>query len=562
MNQHDIFGNPVAIPVRMPSSYESLPAPRVPSVRRFEEVASLSRSLIEKAGIHPGTYTTPYYGPFGPIEDVLEGMTGYLINALSGCDVVNLCKRLYDRHEEFLGHMNKSKYYSVPTIMYGDARSTSTNELELWQQVTPLTESLRWLIEVAVKHCKSPGITPGNAKVDHLIALATSVYMWDLSWEHIIQGVVPHELTIDRDFDMTFEPTIRGVNVQRTYKNALKPYLADRNREWVDSNQRPQERLTISRLLELPSLKTINIPLREERGYSMADWLRFVAGLTDSFASTKNCRLTKETRLFSFMSNAWKIRPNRLRNLLRDHALYAELVTNVEMQKLRPVEHATRESRLLRRPVILAGPTNKPLCIYGIETLEAYGRVLLERMIYGRLGIRMENGGPLEAAVGSIQSTLGHTYRDRVTDICMTKGYEIVKEKEKTKYEVMPQNGGFGPVDVFVVDRKFNRFVLVETKDIPDERTVPKLIKRELEGFSVPIEKLEKQIDWFSARIEDLKTEFEISGDANYAVVGVIVISSPRIWMYAHSEPLPVLHEKQFVKRLDTGGRFQTDPVP
>ena len=562
MNQHDIFSNRVAIPVRIPSSYKSLPAPRVPSARRFEEVAILRRSLIEKAGIHPGTYTTPFDGPFEPIEDVFEGMTDYLINALSDCDVVNLCKRLYYKHEEFLGHVNKSKYYSVPSIMYGDATHAATNELELWQQVTPLTESLRWLIEVAVKHSKSPGITPGNAKVDHLFALAIAIYMWDFGWEHVAQGILPNELCIDQDYDMTFGPTDRGIKIQDTYRNALKPHLEENKQEWVNSVQRPNPDLTIGQLMELPSLQILDLPLEQERGYSMTDWFRFSAGLIDSFDITEYCQFKKVTRLSRFTSRKWGIRPERLENLLVDFGLSRQVVENLKMCNLRPVEHARRDSRLLRRPVVLLGSQDKRLCIYGIETVEAYGRKLLERLISGRASIPMQNRGAIKRAVGRIQSNLGDEFRNCIADRCSDEGFEMVKEKKRIEREQIPQGRKFGPIDVFVVDRKFRRFVLVETKDVADEGTVPKLIKIELKDFQRAIGKLERQIAWFKDRVESLKAELGLSPDEDYAVEGVIVISSPRLWMYAQPEPLPVVDEYEFFRILNKGGRFETEPVP
>ena len=458
--------------------------------------------------------------------------------------------------------MNKAKHYSVPSTIYGDSTQAAMDGLELWQQITPLTEPLRWLIEVAVKHCEPSGITPGNAKVEYLIALANAIYMWDLSWEHVVQGVIPHELCIDQNFDVTSRPTDRGVKIQDTYRNALKPHLTARNRDWADSIQRSQEHLSIDRLMELPSLRTLNLPLEKERGYSMVEWLQFTAGLVDSFGPTEYCRLTKVIRLSGLLSKKWNVKRERLEILLQDHALSKAAVANVEMHKLRPVQHARRDTRLLRRPVVVLGSPDKRLCIYGVETLEAYGRVLLERMISGRLGIPMENAGPLKRAVGSIQSDLGDEFRNRIADRCSDEGFEVLKEKKKVARERLPQGRNFGPIDVFVVDRRFRRFVLVETKDVADEGTVPRLIKNELKEFLRAINKLESQINWFRDRVETLKTEFGISGDEDYAVEGVIVISSPRLWMYAQTEPLPVVDEKAFFRLLTTAHRFQTCPVP
>lgn len=562
MNQHDIFGNRVAIPVRIPSSYESLPAPRVPSDRRFREVDSVRRSLIKKAGLIPGTYTSLDSGLFVPVAEVLDGLTDHLIGLLTKYDIVDLSMRLYTRHEELLGHVLKAKYYSIPDTLYGDASRAAMDSHALWQKVTPLTEPIRWLIEIGVKNGQSHGIRSGNAKIDYLIVLANVIYLWDASWEHVLHGIVPHEVRIDQDFTVTPRPTDRANKILSVYREALRSHLAEGDKEWADAIQQPRRNLTVDQLMDEPSHKILDAPLEQERGYSMADWFRFSAGLIDSFDPTKYCQITKVSKLSNLLSQKWDVEPDRLEHILIDHGLSSRVLDNIEMHKLRPMEYARRDSRLLRRPIVLLGSPDKPVCIYGIETVEASGRMFLDRLITGRIGLPMKSTGPLKRAIGRIQTNLGDAFRDRLADRCNASGYECVKEKKRVAHEKIPQDRGFGPVDAFVIDRKFRRFVLVETKDVADAGTVPRLIKNEFERFLHAIQKLESQINWFDDHIEALKNEFGISREAVYEVVGVIVISSPRLWMYAQTESLPVVDEYDFFRILDKGGRFQTEPVP
>ena len=344
LNYQDIPDSWVGIPVNVPSSYKNLPDPRAPSKRRFSEVATLRRSLVENAGLYPGTYRILDDRLFGRVKDVLAGLTDCLISELSGLDVVYICQRLYRRHEEFLGQILKLKHGSVPDIVFGDATQTAMDRLRLWERVSPLTEATRWLIEISVKHCDSPGTRPGNAKLDYLIALAHAIYEWDAVWEYIVYGVIPHELTIGSDFAVTARPTARTNDVLDVYHKALKPHLAEKDREWADSVQPPQAQITSDDVTATPEFRMLNQPLEEERGYSMSDWIRFSSGLIDSFGATEYCRLTKVSKLSRFLSNKWNISPERLERLLTDHALSKEALADVEMDKLRPMEYARRDT--------------------------------------------------------------------------------------------------------------------------------------------------------------------------------------------------------------------------
>ena len=127
---------------------------------------------------------------------------------------------------------------------------------------------------------------------------------------------------------------------------------------------------------------------------------------------------------------------------------------------------------------------------------------------------------------------------------------------------MIPEGKGFGAVDVFVVDRANKRFVLAEIKDTASEGTVPGAMRKERNRFSGFVSKLNRQVDWFSARVGAMQAEYEIPRDEVYAVEGVIVVNQPRVWMFAHGEALPILDVEAFIRALKIGGEFRTVPVP
>ena len=172
----------------------------------------------------------------------------------------------------------------------------------------------------------------------------------------------------------------------------------------------------------------------------------------------------------------------------------------------------------------------------------------------------MTEDGPVKRTIGGIQTNLGDVFRDRIAESCRELGYEARKEKNFTGIDHIPASIGFGPIDVFVVDRKFKRFILVEAKDTDNPGILSNKVRTELNDFRKYVEKLERQTNWFRDRVESLKLEFGIDSNEVFAVAGVIVINLPRLWMFTTGEEYPVVTDRRFFDLLKRGGEFVTNP--
>ena len=561
------------LPVGVPTSFQSLPKLQFAQERRFKEVAALKQNFVKQSGLRPGTYSTLDRNMFKQVEFVLESLTNSLVAELSELNALDFCKRLYKRHEEYMEHLAKSQYDSVPALRRdGSVQKVFMKREEAWAKLSPFTESIRWLIEIALKYCKySAGDVAGGKKFDYLIVLAREIHQWDGVWDNIAHGVIPHEITVNADFTTTNELTHRAIEIEKAHRKASMPGLVKGNRQWADDTiMRPVRDVTsdmaregVERMMTFTEFKALDGPLEEECGYSVRDWFRFAFGLVDSFEHYKYFKVIKVERLASFLSSKWELPADRVEHLLTDHGLSKATTSHRKLNELRPVEHARRDSRLLRRPVVVIEEHDNRFCLYGVNTAEYSAIMFQDRLVSGRLDLPgMSGNGPLTRAIGSVQTTLGDEFRDRISDMCTKEQFENSKEKDEVEQERTPQGGGFGPVDVFVVDRCTRRFVLVEVKDVADEGTVPRFMKRERDEFLEYIEKLERQVSWFRDRLPGLKSELCIPLDEDYIVVGVIVVNRPRRWMYAHKEPLPIVDAEGFIRSLKQGRDFQTIPVP
>ena len=569
--EHDMFEHDSPFPqlfvlVSRPSSFDVLPPMTVPAQPEVLRIERLKGSLIRECGIGPGTYSDIEEGLHSRVEAVYDGLMKSLLDELSGVDAFDLCIRLYKRNEEYLGFIFRAHFeIAARRQLMGSSESSMRNQW-LWERLSPYTESIRWLIEITLKYCNMQGERVGAAKFDRLIELARAAYEWDLVWEHIYRNVLPHQLTVGPDFSVASEFTRWTARVRERYQRALMFTMEDSEQEEFGQFQAQKEELTSQQSAEKISdtLKSMGIDeaLMEERGYSLSDWGRFSMGVFDSLPHDEYYKVVKLTTLESHLASNWNLDPQRVPFLLRDYGLSKETVQKICIKQLRPVEFGRRDSRLLRRPVVILKRGESVRCLYGVETIQRGHLLILERLQSGRIDlIRRSRSRNLRKAVGRLQKELGRVFEQNIADECRARGYDCRLEVDRVKGKQIPQGSGFGPVDVFLVDRKQRRFVLVEAKNVADEGSVPKEMQTDRNEFSKYIHKLGLQAEWFAQQIPELKSENGIPGCEEYSLEGVIVVNSPRVWMFTYDQPVPILDVFNFLKCLEQGNKLVITPV-
>ena len=545
-----------------PSSFNALPEPRLPSKKQIDWAEDFTRYLVRTSGIQPGVYSSLGSSLYPGVKAVYYGMTSKLLEELTGVDALDLCIRLYKRNEELLGFILKSQHISAAHRKFGGSRETSIGNLMLWERLSPYTESIRWLIEVAVKYCDPIGMTIGESKFNRLIELARAIFGWDMIWETTAHKMLPQEVMVDDDFCHTTQFTPKATKAIEAYRSALMPGMAESEQDRFEMLQSPYSKLSIEEKIDRIGLQDLDEPLLAERGYSFGDWFKFNLGLTDSFDEKEYFKSPKQGSLNSFLSGKWKLAPQRLDCLLEDYGLSGQTLRDFDIREMPPVENAKRDSRLMRRPVVLLERRGSKYCLFGVETLGLGLSMVLARIESGRIDfVHQYQDGVLKKAIGTLQERLGLHFESAIVDKCTDLGFDNKLRKEAIMGQRFPEGGGFGPVDVFVVDRKKHRFVLVEAKNVVNEVLVPREMKNERDKFKEYITDLRSQISWFVEHLSDLKSEYGIPPEEDYSVEGVIVVSRPRPWMFTQDELLPIVDYHKFFELLRKGEQLATPPI-
>ena len=557
---------PLLVPMARPSSYSMLPRMAIPTRSEVDRVEELKRNLAKEAGFTPGDYFELTTDLVSKVEAVYDGLMNALLEELTGADAYHLCVRLYERNEEYLGYIFSAHHdLAAQRMLLGSTQSPMQNQM-LMERLSPYTESIRWLIEIVLKYCEMQGQRVGNAKFDRLIELARALFEWDLVWEQIHRRVVHPHLVIGLDFSARPHLTNWGAKVIREYNRALMPSVTENENAEFDrfqnSNSHQSPKQACENIVETLHSMGLDEPLLQERGYSLSDWGKFSLGLLDSFSRDEYRRVCKLTTLENFLEGTWNLDRQRLPHLLGDYALSKQTVRDIDMKKFRPVEYGRRDTRLLRRPLVILERQDSIRCLYGVETIHRGMLLILERLESGRIDLlRQTKNKKVSRALGHLQKELGDIFEKDIEDECKAHGYECSREKKGVKGKRIPQKSGFGPVDVFIIDRDQRRFVLVEAKNVADEGTLPREMSREREQFSGYIEKLNLQVAWFSQHLSDLKRENGVSSEEEYSIEGVIVVNKSRPWVFASDQPVPILDFPNFFKRLKRGKTFTIDPV-
>ena len=144
-----------------------------------------------------------------------------------------------------------------------------------------------------------------------------------------------------------------------------------------------------------------------------------------------------------FLSNKWELDPRSMDCLLRDYGLSLHLMNDIHIRQVMPVENARRDSRLIRRPVVILESEGSERCLYGVETISMGFQMVLARIESGRIDfIHQGQKGALRQAVGALQERLGLPFEQEMADRCHELGFESKIRKDNIKGAKASPGGG------------------------------------------------------------------------------------------------------------------------
>ena len=555
----------------VPTSLRALPKFPTPNKEQLQAAAELERSFAQRSGILPGTYTNfkdvkAFIGVHDRLWDTLE-------SELLKYDNLAICKLLYQKFEIIIGHLQKQKYQAATEQISTGRTQGPEKRFEIWRAITPTTEGIKFLLEMAIKCCKGQGLTGGASSLDFLISLSTRIVMLDQHLAILYHRTIPYEIIIAPDFSI--DGGIRSeANVAiDNFEKYKKTQMAQADRDFIEDNRNMSmsQEVKVDDFRTFPEFVALDEAMTEELGYGMFDYLNYAKGCASLFGEKDYLKIISVPRLTRHLKQVVGLNRKKVESLLRDHALSQATVEALTRKDMMPFESYRRDSRLLRRPLLEVSHRGTTFAIMGIETFTIGTQVFYDSAQYGTLQMpSMRPGGPVKSAMGVLSSKIGDPFRDSIASKCIEMGFKAEKEWPLPKKKA---DEPVGPIDILVVDERKRRFVLVEAKDLQSEGIVPNEMKgqrdrflgTEEQGDKGYIRVLQDKEQAFTSNKEwqfhQLKHKLKMDGLEDYTVEGVIVVFRPLFWPLFATEPLPIVDDLEFYKRLQSGQQFLTTPI-
>lgn len=558
-----------------PTSHRALPRFPTPDKEQLQAAADVERAFTQQSGILPGTYTDfrdvkALLGAHDRLWDTLE-------SELLKYDNLVICKLLYQRLETIIGHLQKQKYQAGAEQMSSGRAQQPGKRFEIWRAITPTVEGIKFLLEIAIGCCKGQGLTGGAPSLDFLIELSTRTVVLDEHLTFLYHGIIPYEVIVAPDFGIhggiKREASAAIADFQRYQKTHMlqadRDFLEQQNESFLDMIK--GQEMEVDDFRAFPELVSIDQAMTEELGYGMLDYLNYAKGCLSLFGERDYYKIISVPRLTKHLKQKVGLDRAKVESLLRDHALSQATVGRLTRNEIMPFERYRRDSRLLRRPLLEVNYRGTRFAVMGIETFIIGTQVFYDSARYGALQMpSMRPEGRVKSAMGVLSATIGDFFRDNIASKCREMGF-----KAETEWALPEKknHARVGPIDVLVVDRHKRRFVLVEAKELQSEGIVPnemrgqrgRFLGTEGQGGKGYVQVLRDKEQAFTCNkewhIHQLKHKLKMDGLEDYTVEGVIVVFRPLFWPLFAREPLPIVDDLEFYRRLKAGQHFLTTPV-
>jgi len=536
------------------------------SEENAKEVRSLEHSILVTQRVKPGTFKrfSEVRNILVPVHDRLLEETERLIRQF---DRNELIIRLYDELEIMYGTLEKHRIQGMAaSAIWHDKRIPMALRRE-WRARSTQIMGVKYLMESTIKNGTKGGKPLSDEELLKLMGLGTRITEIDGFMEHVYHRIIPHELSISRTLQIKMGLSKSGVRALQEWDEAKKEREYEKMLADLSGRQKTMEQpIKESQLTEDRIWKTLDQPMKRELGYSLTDRLQLNKALIAYFDDFERLKVVAKEEFVCYLGQYTRLDTQTLNLLLSAHSLSRGNLAKLDRLDMLPVGHFWRDTRLSNRPIVEIKEGSASLIVLGVETIQQgmqRGFELLADTRASILGVKPD--GPIVHAFGTINEKAGNLFRDDVIRTCRLMGFGVEGEKSSVGSIKIPKN--IGPVDAFVWDKSHSRFVIVETKDL-SERITPKDLAKQKEQFvgerygdrKCFLRKLRAQEDWFRRRMVELKREYDISPDDKVTVEGAVVVNHSMLWLFGHNEPIPVLDDYQFFRRLKSGKGLVYNP--
>ena len=398
------------------------PIPSLESIKRAERI---TRCAVAQSGLRPGVYTNSSQASYESLKAVQSHLLKQIEHEIADFDVLALCSQLYVWHETLVA---QNEVLSGEPAMF--------------------IQAIRSLIELAVKSCRDTGNPLGRTALDNILALACLTIEWDQIWDQITSGMVSNEVVVYEDSTVKAMPNPIAEKINSSYKQYVESRQRTRDIALHDQLVLPDERFSLTSDDVDVALSGLDTCLSEEVGYGIVDYFRLVAVAAEVCRDSgfDVCGLDPQ-KFMLHCERVYGVRSNSFSAILRDFTLSSAILRSVSTRDIFTIGRRNRDSRFMRRPIVLIEYGMDSVLLFGHETLVRATERFLKEVMFGRMPVdSWKTKTSIVELFGGIQGSLGRYLNVQLPEIakqylgktrCLRENNQLVALKTILKSEML-----------------------------------------------------------------------------------------------------------------------------
>lgn len=477
--------------------------------------------------------------PEDQVKFINKNVVGYLWNKLNMLllrfDTDSIIDYLLRQNEALISQKTLYEIQLPMRLEITDPDRVIEEFKEGYNKVINSSPACRFLIE-CVTALNSKGIKIfSDSDYDEILAISKEIISWGFTSDLIHSQI--------SDMRISILPSNRIGRSRKGFDEALQNFseqiLKTRKSKFSDRFNRYWD-MSIPKKRKDSEMDVLSNALINEYGFGLEDLIEFKLFLF-RVSDTKNSTIiyVEENEFYEMLTKEEKIGDSRIVSLIKyftltyrkNFFLYPKL-NNLKKEDLYPWRFNRRLS-YVRRPIIrYLNNDNKTMLAFGIRQIQISFDNLIGIISTGRIQNEVETN-ELKSILGKLAEPLGKYFNDKVAEV-FNNSTRFISKKNVEKFGYLKIENSkkepLGDIDIFVIDRKSSKVLLIECKDLLVSKTPYEMMlemKKVYEGEKSHMKMFQKRITWVKDNFSEITKFYKLSPNRKWKIKSYFVVNEP-----------------------------------
>ena len=373
-----------------------------------------------------------------------------------------------------------------------------------------------------------------DSDYDELLAISKELIHWGFTSDLIFSKITDMQISIlpskrigssRKAFDLASKNFSRQIEKNRINKFSLKF-----KRYWEKGI--PQKN-------KEPLMVELDNALFLEYGFYLDDLIEFKNFLFRISESENSTIMQIEEHIFYDKLRVEKLNEDRIKNLLKHLTLHqrAEFFSYLELKNIRKEDfypwRFNRRISYIRKPILkYINNSQIPSIAFGIRQIQISVENFIGLLGNGKLQNEVSSK-ELKSILGKLAEPSGKKFNENVAEI-FNHHKRFILEKNVEKFGKLKiensKKQSLGDIDVFVIDLKSNKILLIECKDLLIARTPYEIMLELRKVYEVEkslMKKFQNRIEWCNKNINEIINYYKLNTNRKWKIKPYFIVNEP-----------------------------------